>query len=250
MRHNTETILHPDASDRRARSRHMYTMIASDAPTSWIFGCNGRLDVYKHGKSPERVPHMTDTHAVPNEALAERLVQVLGRENVLRDEMDRAFYSRDLSWRELEVADVVIVPSAVERECTVDAKKPGVASIESAFDSGVIVRELDSEGSAVAEMGADPLVAIRIPGLGDGESAAIALAGRLHAPMLVDERRARAVATGRSIRVIGTLAVLIRARERDRIALLAPILERLSDTGYFVVSESLVAAALRGVRER
>ena len=58
---------------------------------------------------------MADTPPASNESLAERLTQVLGRENVLRDEKDRRFYSRDLSWREMEVADVVIRPGSVDQ---------------------------------------------------------------------------------------------------------------------------------------
>ena len=43
-----------------------------------------------------------------SESLRHRLVQTLGPDNVLAEEYDRAFYSTDLSWRETEVADLVV----------------------------------------------------------------------------------------------------------------------------------------------
>ena len=49
-----------------------------------------------------------------SESLRHRLVQTLGPDNVLAEEYDRAFYSTDLSWRETEVADLVVRPGSVD----------------------------------------------------------------------------------------------------------------------------------------
>ncbi len=116
--------------------------------------------------------------------------------------------------------------------------KPGVAQIERAFASGL----LEHQPANVA------LTDLRIATLGDGESAAIELAEALHALLLIDERRGRAVATERGLRVVGTLAVLIAARRKGIVAALAPLLGRIRDGGYFI-SDALVEAALASVGE-
>ena len=136
------------------------------------------------------------------------------------------------------VARHVIVPRAVERECIADPSKPGVATIQAAFVEGVLEWP---PSEAIVDTP-------RLAGLGDGETAAIDLAERLVAPLLIDERRARAIAIERGIHVIGTLAVLVTARRRNHIDALQPVLQRLVDAGYFI-SERLLETALRSVGE-
>lgn len=44
-----------------------------------------------------------------------RLQQIVGTDHVLLDEKDREFYSTDLSWREGEIADIVVQPSSIDQ---------------------------------------------------------------------------------------------------------------------------------------
>ena len=64
--------------------------------------------------------------------------------------------------------------------------------------------------------------------LDPGEAAAINLAAEIHADLLlIDELRGRAAAVQLGLRVKGTLGVLLEAKARGLIPLLAPVLERL-----------------------
>ena len=138
-----------------------------------------------------------------------------------------------------EVATRVLVPTVVEAECLHDRTKPGIAPIETAFAEGLLQPQPESPN-----VSSTPL-----PGLGLGESVAIELAEMLGLPLLIDERLGRRIATQRGVRVIGTLAVLVLARRRGRIAALSPVLSQLAENGYFV-SEALIDSALRSVGER
>lgn len=81
-----------------------------------------------------------------------------------------------------------------------------------------------------------------------GERSAIALGMELGATLLIDDRRARIVAESSGRPVIGTLGLLVRAREEGFITALRPLLERLQMTGYFMPNE-LVAKALSSLNE-
>lgn len=56
-------------------------------------------------------------HAI-DPALADRLAQTLGPDNILYEERDRKFYSTDLSWRETKVAEAVIRPGSLDELAT------------------------------------------------------------------------------------------------------------------------------------
>ena len=116
--------------------------------------------------------------------------------------------------------------------------KPAARTIEAAFGAGWLRHQPDRPH----------LTGRPFASLGQGESAAIELAEALHAILLIDERRGRAVATARSLRVVGTVAVLVAARRRNLVTALAPLLETLRIRGYFL-SDALVEAALARVGE-
>jgi predicted nucleic acid-binding protein len=132
----------------------------------------------------------------------------------------------------------VVVPDAVTAECLADRAKPGVTAIEAAFERGWLVAQPESPR----------LSGLQIATLGAGEAAAIELAELLDAILLIDERRGRAVAAARGLRVIGTLAVLVAARRREIVPRLLPLIVALGDAGYRV-SEALIEAALASVGE-
>lgn len=94
----------------------------------------------------------------------------------------------------------VRVPPAVHRECTV----PGKAAVErlETYLRGKVV-EVDLRDFVIA-----------VTGLGQGELEAMALYKHLHANhLLVDDHRARKVAQLNGIEVVGSLGVLLRAKE-------------------------------------
>ena len=70
--------------------------------------------------------------------------------------------------------------------------------------------------------------------LDPGEAAAIPLADRLHATLLVDDADARTVATQRGIPVIGTLGVLVAAKRRQLLSEIAPVIAHMESRGIFV----------------
>lgn len=81
-----------------------------------------------------------------------------------------------------------------------------------------------------------------------GERGAIALGLELEATLLIDDRRARRVAIELGRPVIGTLALLFRAREEGLVPALRPLTERLQATGYYMPTD-LVADILSSLGE-
>lgn len=95
---------------------------------------------------------------------------------------------------------------------------------------------------------AEPLPIVDL-GLDPGETAAILLAEKLGADiLLIDERAGRVVAETRGLVVRGTLGVLVRARESGHLPALKPVIEALQAEG-FRIAPALVHEALRRVGE-
>jgi uncharacterized protein len=83
--------------------------------------------------------------------------------------------------------------------------------------------------------------------LGSGEAEAIALAVEVAADIvLIDERRARAVATRLGRRVVGVLGVLVEAKARGHLLAVRPVLEALTIRAGFRVSPALFAREAAG----
>lgn len=73
----------------------------------------------------------------------------------------------------------------------------------------------------------------------------MALYRKLSANMLlVDDQRARRVARFNGMNVIGSVGVLLAARQRGKISALRPLLEAIQRSGIFI-RNALVAEALR-----
>lgn len=85
--------------------------------------------------------------------------------------------------------------------------------------------------------------------LGRGETVALSIARRDEARVLIDDRDARVFARTLSLRVVGTLGVLVLAKQRGLIADLAPQIRRLRASGYFL-RQLLVREVLKAVKER
>jgi predicted nucleic acid-binding protein len=83
-----------------------------------------------------------------------------------------------------------------------------------------------------------------------GEAEAIALAEELHAEIvLIDERAGREIARDCGFTVLGTLGILMRAKEQGLCLEIRPLLDRLQHEAKFFVSASLRASILKQAGE-
>ena len=81
-----------------------------------------------------------------------------------------------------------------------------------------------------------------------GEAAAIPLAEKLGAALLCDDAGARAIARQRGLIVLGTLGLLLRAKNEGELDRVAPVIEKMSGMGMYT-SPELVAEVLRAAGE-
>ena len=123
----------------------------------------------------------------------------------------------------------VLVPSAVVTECLDNLSKPKAMAISAALSERHLIEQSVSDLS-YCELLANVL--------DPGEAEVISLAKELGAVAMIDERAARAVAARENIVCIGSLYVLIKAKQNKLIPATAPLLQRLLDHGYHL-SESL-----------
>jgi len=87
-----------------------------------------------------------------------------------------------------------------------------------------------------------------LPVLDAGELSAIVLAGARGATVLLDERRGRAAATALGLPVLGTLGLLVRARDAGLVARIRPLTTALMASGYFL-APALVDRLLADIGE-
>lgn len=121
----------------------------------------------------------------------------------------------------------VLVPDEVFVECTVHPHRPGAQAIRAARDVGLF--------ACVAVTGVDRFVDDHL--LDPGEAAALILALEHNCPALVDERKGRRVARQLGIPVVGTVGLLLAARQAGDVTALVPLLESLASFGYRVPAE-------------
>lgn len=117
----------------------------------------------------------------------------------------------------------LMVPNAVFAEATLSGK-PMAQEIAAAHARGQFSVIDDPQPDHWPEA----------PWAGLGEAAAIRLAISLGCRLLIDERRARALAKRLGLSVIGTLGILAMGRERGLLKDLAPLIQRLVDQGYWL----------------
>jgi predicted nucleic acid-binding protein len=122
-----------------------------------------------------------------------------------------------------------IIPPAVDREIAPTVQRPSWVSVEA------LSRPIDPR---VASAPLDP-----------GESEALSLALELgNYEVVVDERPARRTAEALGLSVVGTVGILIHARQAGLLLALRPSLEALRATGFFM-SDDLIDLALRKAGE-
>ncbi len=82
----------------------------------------------------------------------------------------------------------------------------------------------------------------------NGESEAIVLAYELGYRLIVDDKQARNTAKRLGIKIIGTVGILVKAKQLGLLNQLLPILEALESNGFYL-SQSLKTEALTLVDE-
>ena len=88
------------------------------------------------------------------------------------------------------------------------------------------------------------------PELDDGEREAIALALETgEQRILLDEREARQIAQSLGLQVIGTLGILLLAKNQQIIPQVQPLLDAMIDTAQYWVSAALYQQVLRQAGE-
>ena len=136
----------------------------------------------------------------------------------------RALANIDLLYALPALFGQVIVPPAVQEEllCPPDAAQ---AVSLSAVEGIRVVPLKGASRAAVLREILDP-----------GESEALALAEELGADaILIDELAGRQTGAAIGLQVVGTLAVLLEAKERGLIGQILPLIDRLqADFGFFV----------------
>ena len=118
----------------------------------------------------------------------------------------------------------VLLPAQVAAECTAQTDRPGAGLIRSAIDQGTL--------QVISPVVDDARVIM--PGLDEGERAAITLALVRQAALLIDDRIGRRQASALGLTVIGTLGVLLNAKRRGDVKTVAPLLEQLNAVGYYI----------------
>lgn len=74
--------------------------------------------------------------------------------------------------------------------------------------------------------------------LDEGESYAIALAMELgNLPIILDDKKARRIAKQLGLQVIGTLGVLLRAKQMGVIKEISPFLDALQNAGFYMTND-------------
>lgn len=134
-----------------------------------------------------------------------------------------------LAWLDARF-EQVRVPRAVFQECTI-AGKSQATELHTYLSDKII--EIN------------PAMALITPsGLGLGETEAMTLYRQLQADaLLIDDRRARKVAHLNQLKTIGSLSIVLWAKQQDYIKTIRPALTAIQQAGIFL-SESVIQEAL------
>jgi uncharacterized protein len=118
----------------------------------------------------------------------------------------------------------ILIPPKVYDELQIPLQRPGYEALAAALDEAWISVETPHPTAHFEEVKET---------LGEsGEAEAIALAEERDTDLLIDEKRGRAVAISRGLRIVGTGAVLLLAKERGLIGRVADALDQLASHSY------------------
>ena len=145
----------------------------------------------------------------------------------------------------------VLITELVARELGISK-----SSISSQFPESKALLDAITDGWLIitnnAQIANNPYQPIN-PGVDEGEASAIALAIEKQTelpgiPLFIDDRCGRAEASLRGLKIIGSAAILVLAKEYKLIDSCAALLGQMRRNGYYL-SDELIAAVLSQVNE-
>ena len=134
----------------------------------------------------------------------------------------------------------VVITQTVADECVADMGRPGAIAI-----AKVIAAQKIQIHASVALKDCAEILAI----LDQGEADAIALAHTLNLPLVIDEKLGRSIAKALGIKIIGTVGILLLAKQKGIIKHIKPNLQELKN-GHYFLSDVLIKDVLRRAGER
>ncbi|MBK7935637.1 MAG: DUF3368 domain-containing protein [Lewinellaceae bacterium] len=138
-----------------------------------------------------------------------------------------------------EIFGEVFIPPAVHREI-IALEKFGIDLLEFQKSDWIRVHQ-PIELSKVAELRKD---------LDEGESEAIVLAEELHADwILLDERAGTKIAETLGLQTIGSIGILIKAKEKALISGVIPVMQELRAKAGFWISDSFLVRIKEMMKE-
>lgn len=139
-----------------------------------------------------------------------------------------------------DILGKIVVPEAVADECLVNVLLPGAGEIQRAIHEKII--------KVYANPDFDQNHGL-LDVLDKSEASAIALALKLNAGLLIDEKLGRSAAKKLNLQIIGTAGVLLLAKQNKYIDKVYPIIQELKKSGYFLSSE-LTKEVLKRANEK
>ncbi len=141
----------------------------------------------------------------------------------------------DHLWLIPKIYDQVIIPIAVFNEIVIEgAEEAGAIEVQSA------------DWVSVRICTPSPLLSQLMLDLDPGEAESIALAIEIGADrILMDERKGRQIATNLSLKPVGVLGVLLRAKQEKLIPLVGPVMDRLLVEADFFIHAKLYEEVVR-----
>lgn len=137
-----------------------------------------------------------------------------------------------------ELFGSVLIPHTVMQESLVDIAREDAGAIQNAIKQKIIKVVADPQST----------ISNYLNSLDAGETAAIALAEFVQAPLLIDEKKGRLVAQKLQLKVIGTLGVLLRAKKYKLIKKVYPLIQQFQKNNYYFSAE-LVREVLKQAKE-
>ena len=146
-------------------------------------------------------------------------------------------------------------PVVSDSTCLIGLERIGqLAILPALFDPIMIPPEVEREFGVgflrlqTETLTSSSLIAILKLIVDAGEAEAIALASEKGCRLITDDKQARSVAKSLGVPVIGTVGVLVRAKQSGVIVALKPVLEDLERNSFFI-STALHEEALKLVGE-
>jgi len=134
----------------------------------------------------------------------------------------------------------IVIPPSVYSECISDLTKPGAKIIKNALDNDHITVHQVTQSNMLNE-----LTSI----LDQGEAQAIMLYKEIGADLLlIDEIKGRKVAEKQSISITGTVAVLLKVKEKGIRPVVKPMIDKLLQHNYRL-SKPLITTVLKRCNE-